>query len=429
MQGNTATQLPQILKNGYGKISEYAVTDLELIFGSRVLYALFCACMDSVTRQVGLNAETIMKYLGITKNTFYTYLKPLVEQGYVTRKYVKFGRVIYVIEDKPAKYFEESSNPKLTKKYEYIRNNGLFSSKKHYGIISRSFMCEPSHSLTSKLNYAILCSKACKTTRIGDKDFTGVGRVVKLAAKYIQRYMNVCRTTYYKHYPELCETNHITPFKTFIDGRFSENIFLINDNPDRGQAVKPSEAEIIRLCNSDKKTTKKPLKPLESATKTEHIKIVSPGNIATIEQIRRDLFENHQIPYFYNSNRHIAESAVRCLASSGNENITVVLFREALTDLICAQDTVKIRGTCVTYANIIERLTPFLDFYDGGRFLPASVNIDELCTAVCEDYERFAENQIHEGNPIRSPLRAMQTCLWTILNNGKAALTARLQQF
>jgi hypothetical protein len=240
--------------------------------------------------------------------------------------------------------------------------------------------------------------------------------------------MGVCSTTYYTHYNSLCSSNHVTPFKTFINGRFGENIYLLNDCPDIEKAASPLKADIIHIGESKKEACPKQ----KQAVKRKSLSESPPLIILSSEQIRAELWQARQIPYSYNQNRRLAETTVHYLTDFDESDklmsladTTRGLFCHALTDLICMPGTIQIRGAVVAYSHVIDRLIPFMEFVEGRPGLYSDyVSIAEMCDSVCDDYLSYCRNQ----DEISNPLKLMKTFIWTTLINGRSALDMKSLQ-
>lgn len=128
------TPLAGVFRRGYGIASKAVLHDPDLTLESKAIYAYLCALAggDGVTYPY---RDTILRDLGLSKNTYYRHYRPLVDRGIleVRRPEDKSAANIYILwRDKPAAY----------------------------GRIPRAVMVDQSLSIKAKGLYAYLCAYA-----------------------------------------------------------------------------------------------------------------------------------------------------------------------------------------------------------------------------------------------------------------------------
>ena len=78
-----------VLENGYGLVGKVVMKDRRIKAGSKALYAYLCTharFQDGSYDSAYPSRAVICEDLGITKDTYYRYLNPLVELGYISVK-------------------------------------------------------------------------------------------------------------------------------------------------------------------------------------------------------------------------------------------------------------------------------------------------------------------------------------------------------
>jgi len=210
---------------GYGKIFKLVMFDLELTIEAKAIYAYFCSYAGK-GNQAFPSQKKILVDLIIKNNSYYNHFRLLTSQGYIKVEHKYFrGKVagnVYILADKPSKYFEPPPNAKASEIYEKVRKLGIRSLG--YGTIPKAVMQDCRISIKSKGIYAFLAALA------GDSDHSYPKHEDMLY------YLRISNPTFYKHYLPLMELNYITPIRKRENGTFTGTDFYINNFPDLKEA-------------------------------------------------------------------------------------------------------------------------------------------------------------------------------------------------
>ena len=210
---------------GYGKIFKLVMFDLELTIEAKAIYAYFCSYAGK-GNQAFPGQQKILADLLIKSNSYYNHFQLLKSQGYikVEHKYVKGKRArnVYILADKPSKYFEPAPNAKMEETYEKVRKSGIRSLG--FGSVPKAVMQDSRISIKSKGIYAFLAALA------GDSDHSYPKHDDLLY------YLQISNPTFYKHYLPLMELNYITPIQKRESGAYTGTDFYINNFPDLEEA-------------------------------------------------------------------------------------------------------------------------------------------------------------------------------------------------
>lgn len=221
-----------VLCLGYGIVCKFPMTDPDLSVPAKAVYAMICAYSSNGSTAFP-SREKFMHHLKIGKDKFYTAMKQLTEQGYVTvRKHIAehghFANNEYTIVSNPKK-FEESKS--------YKSNGGTLTTavgytglkKAGYGAIPRSVICDTRLSTTAKVLYAYIAS------------FTGGGMAAFPATSLIEYHLGISQNTYQRHMQQLIKYNYVSVTQRHIDGRLASNCYNVNDKPDESAVLSADE--------------------------------------------------------------------------------------------------------------------------------------------------------------------------------------------
>jgi DnaD/phage-associated family protein len=104
-----------IYENGYGLIAKKVMKDSDLSLSAKAIYSYLCSYAGNETS--AFPSVKLIKYeLGISKDTFYKYMKELTDKSYivVTQKRAekgKFGHNVYSIEAVPCPKSPDTDSP------------------------------------------------------------------------------------------------------------------------------------------------------------------------------------------------------------------------------------------------------------------------------------------------------------------------------
>ena len=185
----------ELLSGGYGKIPKSVLHDSALSLESKAIYAYFCALAGS-SLQTYPYRDTVLRELGLSKNTYYKYYKPLVALGYlaVEKPVDKSAANVYTLLVSPSS-----------------------KAAGGYGILPKQVMRDSSLSVKAKGLYAYLCSYC------GDKAMAFPRK------SDILFHLNISEPTYYKLYHQLWERGYVAAVQRKERGRFGVNTYYIKE--------------------------------------------------------------------------------------------------------------------------------------------------------------------------------------------------------
>ncbi len=220
-----APVLEGIFEHGYGVIPKVTMVDPELPLQSKAIYAYICSLTgrgkEGADKVAYFSRAKIKNDLSLTESSYYKYLAPLLEAGYieiiqktssVNSGFFKQNR--YVVKTLPSKYLQNPKDPTQKKKYADIRLYGIFAGG--YGIIPFFVMSASDLDILSKGFYAYLAA------------FTGKDANAFPGRDYIIYHLNISRSTYDKLRIKLIEQDYITVIQRRDTGKLEKNVFCLN---------------------------------------------------------------------------------------------------------------------------------------------------------------------------------------------------------
>jgi hypothetical protein len=377
--------------------------DFELSAEAKALLIAVCAYADSKTHQTFVKSKTLAKVLRIAMNTFYKIRNELISQGYITIEREKFGnKTVTTVADKPSKFFAPPSDPKLERKYEQIRQYGIFSKKLGYGFIPRAVVTDTRLHIYSKLIYGYHAVFAGKESGF----FADMGRVSKAKHRFILHHLQICKSTYYKYFDSLRELNYITTYHPRNNRVHRSSFYVLHVCPDVAKAAVKGKRLYVEAAHTAPKSKSK------SAAK-KRAKWVEYTDTPSAPAERVAVGDG--IPYTIAANHESATAAVRQLTRFAKHVESVkfadpyervfITFTEALTDLICKGYSPKSSATKATYAHIIDRINAkFLDSYGYLEH--------DFIQNIINDYELSGLE-----TTIKYPKAYMKSCIYNALAN------------
>ena len=265
--------LEGIYRQGYGIIPKFVMHDPELTLEAKAIYAYLCSLAGSGDTTFPYR-DTILRHLGISKNTYYKHYNLLLEQGYlsVTRPPDKTAANIYTLVQNPKKLAERSTGGEGG----YLRYRGL---KSHgYGFLPRTIMLDETISSKAKGLYAYFSS------------YCGDGDSAFPLKDDIVFHLGISEPTYYKITNQLKDSGYIEIIQRKDNGRFAVNDYYLNDrlnsNTAHGNMIPPTthnqvdSPPMIKVSNDDAERPRVQPKnkqnhsaPLIEATRYERQKI------------------------------------------------------------------------------------------------------------------------------------------------------------
>ncbi len=92
------------------------------------------------------------------------------------------------------------------------------------------------------------------------------------------------------------------------------------------------------------------------------------------------------------------------------------LFVEALIEM-CMADRMTLKGACVSYAKVIERINQLAKFAD------TYVDLSEFSDVAMNNYENAATER-----EIKNPLQYMKSCIWDAMQTASIGMYSDLRR-
>lgn len=211
---------------GFGIIAKLVTTDTDLCIGSKALYAYLCSYAGNGTTAYPRRSK-ILADLKMSKETYYKYQKELLDQGYIraTRgdKY-PFANT-YTIVSRPPKL--KDTVPPENASGDILIARGIKAMG--YGTVPKAVMLDERLHYKAKALYAYFCS------------FAGNGTTAVPTRETICYHMQFTVNSFQRYIRQLIQFNYIEVQQTKYQGRFSNNIYYLNDLPDEGRGKQEIE--------------------------------------------------------------------------------------------------------------------------------------------------------------------------------------------
>lgn len=229
-----------IMSKGFGQISKFVMMNPKLSIGAKGVYGYFVSYTGGGNNTAFPGRDKIVYDLGVTKDTYYKYLKELLESGLITVTQQNcqspnnrgFQRNIYTIELYPEELISKSAGEKgIDQALETVKAAGHIAAA-GYGNVPKEVMTNPDISIQAKGVYSYISS-------FSGTDFKA--SPLKDVAAY---HMNVSSGSYNKYCLELEEAGYVSRYQEKIGSRFGRTIFVlnqkINENQDKLSPIFPS---------------------------------------------------------------------------------------------------------------------------------------------------------------------------------------------
>lgn len=214
--------LEGVFHQGFGIVPKFVMHDQDLTLEGKAIYAYLCSLAGSGEQTFPFRG-TILRHLGLSKNTYYRHYGLLLQHGYLTaeRPADKTAANLYTLVQNPKKL------PVISTKGagSHLRYRGL---KAHgYGSLPRSVMMDESLNIKAKGLYAYLCS------------YCGGGDTAFPRRDDILFHLGVSEPTYYKMLGQLKDAGYLEVVQRKDAGRFAVNDYLLSDYPAGKQETTP----------------------------------------------------------------------------------------------------------------------------------------------------------------------------------------------
>lgn len=454
---------------GFGILPKYVMLDPDLTIEAKTIYAYFCSFAGNGSCAFP-SRDKILVDLPMSKDAYYKHFHIITDQGYITVEQDTSagirGKNIYTLVSNPKKFEDKPEDSKHALAYSRIRFSGLKAAG--YGMIPKAVMIDSRLPVKAKGIYAYFCS------------FTGSGNNAFPKKDKIIFHLGITEPTYYKFYKLLTELNYITAVQRHIDGRLGVNDYYLNDSPDVAKAAKKTVfVEISQhLKNQDTGEETQDLKKQDTGT-CQDLKIQDTEDQDTVKQdekkqdtanqdtnitkgiknnssknngeynhslyqqpakpepsegssdediefeVEEEILTNKELPYWYKSDERRMTAAVHFMTewetfqhgyTDELRQRVYNLFVEALIEM-CMADRMTLKGACVSYAKVIDRINQLAKFAD------TYVDLSEFSDVAMNNYENAATER-----EIKNPLQYMKSCIWDAMQTGSIGMYSDLRR-
>lgn len=227
---------------GFGVIPKIVTTDTNLSIGAKALYAYLCSYAGNGTTAFP-RRDKILSNLKMCKDAYYKYQKELITQGYIRaeRSNIYPFPNTYTIVSRPPKLNSISESNSKNLEGDIIISRGIKSMG--YGTVPKAVMLDSRLHYKAKALYAYFCS------------FAGNGTTAIPTRDTICYHLHIAINSFQKYLRQLIEFNYIEVTQSIDNGRFSHNIYAINDLPNGEKGKR--EIERRKVVQEQKHTAKK----------------------------------------------------------------------------------------------------------------------------------------------------------------------------
>ena len=430
---------------GYGIVPKFVMLDTDISAEAKAIYAYFCSYAGSGNTAFP-GRDKILHDLSMSKDAYYKHYNQLIKEGYIKAEQVSTGGIgqgfkknVYTLVSKPEKFNKSATKASENKAYAIIKASGLEADG--YGFIPKAVMVDNTLPVKAKALYAYYCS------------FSGSEGIACPKKENIIFHLQFSHNTYNKYQKELCERNYIKTVQRQVDGRLCVNDVYIIDNPDKDNAQKGREFEIVcpkKQCtkindtqelkqSTKKQNTQKQDSQIQytqiqdtnnNKTKNNNLKKYQSNNQqrpsaadeGEIEGLLNKIVLDKAIPEYALENDTLVEKAVYFLSeyerlSDPKEHEgakdsefsynSYMLFVDALIGML-SNYSKQIDGVTVTSKKVNTRLRRYILNYD-----PGEVYIHTLIEAAQAAYKEACKKTVPQY-----PIKFMQRIIWNVLVEG-----------
>lgn len=451
-------QVEGINFKGFGVLPKYVMLDPDLTIEAKTIYAYFCSFAGNGTSSFP-SRDRILAELPMSKDAYYKHFKLLTEQGYLTVAQDKSagikGKNIYTLVSNPKKFEDNPEDTKHSQAYVRIRFSGLKAAG--YGLIPKAVMVDDRIGVKAKGIYAYFCS------------FTGSGNNAFPKKDKILFHLGISEPTYYKFFTLLVKLNYITTEQRHINGRWSVNDYYLNDTPDITKTatkgdISTKKQYLKKQDTVEQDAVKQDLKKQDTVKQDANITNTNKNNItknnseynqsinqqpAQPEQIDREseniedfdiqeqvetaIWQNKGIPHMYREDRALMEQAIQLLAEWGTmyptgyqdelKQAAYNMCVEALIDMCCSTETMKLRGALITGSKALEYVNKRIEFSEGSRYGNDFASLYGVIETAIDDYiAAVSERKVYNH------LQYMKSCIWNVLQIGDVDMHAAIKR-
>jgi len=455
---------------GFGVIPKYVMVDRDLTIDSKTIYAYFCSFAGNGNSAFP-GRDKILIDLPMGKDRYYKHLHSLVEQGYINITQQKsslnqFTNNIYTLISNPKKFENAPIDVSQESTYSRIRFSGLKSCG--YGIIPKAVMIDKRLSVKAKGIYAYFCS----FTGTGDAAFPTKENIIEHLGISERTYYKFYKTLtdlnyitavqrhvdgklsvndyYLSDNPDEAKASKKCVVSVFSqngknkDTAFPQTTYQVSKNQDtenqdtRNEDGKNQDTENkdtnknsfninnININSINKNSINNHSLPLSTAdTSATGEKYISVKSERVSEEQKQDiidlLLKERYIPYTYSQNEAVMTEVIHFINhwdvfypngyKNEYEQKVYNLFNQALIEMCCATNTMRLKGALVTYAKVIEKINNLADFQD------TYIDISEISESAMSNYMKGSE-----AKQIINPLQYMKSCIWDAMLTGNIGM-------
>lgn len=425
---------------GYGIILKAVMQDTELSLTSKAIYAYFCSYTGSGT-SIFPSRERILSDLKLSKNGYYSHYNALQKQGYlkVEKKRGYINKNVYTLINNPKKLKDVASNGSESR----LKIKGM--NTQGYGFIPKAIMLDDRIDVKAKGLIAYFYAIAQN------------GNVKFPAKKDILYHLGISNTAYYNALNQLIKYNYITiTQRKSTDGKFAVNDYELNTFPEEqpctqdGDIINDDNLPCVQnednienklntpCVQNEDNTVNKPNTPCvqneDNTKKTPcsyfgYIQNEDNNNITCINNTLSNVSINHTdstksemtdndiedeaykkgLPITSNK-EHLQKSLItltmlKDIEASEADKQYISVYRMAvncLNEMILSDKMERYRGSCVSSAQVIEKLG---HCYEDDEY---GLSLRDFLFEVVLRYINAQENY-HINNPINY----MKSVLWT----------------
>lgn len=459
---------------GFGILPKYVMLDPDLSLEAKTIYAYFCSFAGNGNTAFP-SWQTIVFHLQLNKDTYYKHLKQLTEQGYLTITQERaersiFAHNIYTLVSNPKKFEDKPDDGKKALAYSKIRFSGIKAAG--YGMIPKAIMIDERLKSKSKGIYAYFCS----FTGSGNNAFPKLEKILfhlHIGRQAYYKHYNELITLNYitvvqRHIdgrlsvndyflndtPDTANAAKKAVLAVYTQGDdFSETVQ--HNSTKQGDDFSEAEKSEAGIQSDDFSEAEKQEAEIQGdekqeAGKSEHnINKSNKNNLyknhslnqqpAQPEQsegesddeiyyeVMDELINEKELPYRYKIDDRRMTAAIHIMTEwqtffpdgykdELRQNV-YNLFNEALIEMCCAEGTMKLKGSLVTYAKVIERINRLAKFED------TYVDISAFSETAMNNFTNAAVE-----TEIKNPLQYMKSCIWDALLTGQVGMFADLRR-
>ena len=384
---------------GYGMIPKAVMVDQRLPLKAKGIYAYF-ASFSGNGGYAFPKKELIQHHLGISEPTYYKFYSLLTSLNYITavQRHVEGRKQIndYFLNDMPDDSIRKQNDSESVAKKTGLKNLGHGESREKTGL--------------KNLGHG----ESREKTGLKDLGHGESGEKTEL-----------------KNLGHGNSWNK-TGLKNLGHGENSDNTKKKQDlkiwDTEKQDTEKQDTVISDTKSNSIKSNSIKSNNPSLSQIDGHTVKPEDEGGreLYTALDVKEELLQNKGIPFSYKLDEQKLTEAIHIMTEwdifypNGYKDQlrqhVYNLFNEALIQM-CMSDQLTLKGSHVTYANIIQRINRAMKFNHG------IIDITDVSEVAIENYYQAAST-----TQIKYPIRYMQSCIWDALLSGNISMYSSLKR-